>query len=153
VPELQLKTGEIDKMASANDLHRQFVEVWNKRDFVTFKSLLAANYSYVGADGTEASGVQAGMNAAQGFVAIFPDAQTKILSLYGVGDTSVGEFLTTGTQTNSFMGIPATNKVVAVQRCNIIRVRDGLIYSEHDYMNMLSVLLQIGASIQPPQGS
>jgi steroid delta-isomerase-like uncharacterized protein len=145
--------GTSNLMAQPNDVHRQFVEAWNKRDFVTFKSLLADSYSYTGADGTEANGVHTVVNAAQRFVAIFPDAQTKILSLYEDGDTSIGEFLTTGMQKDSFMGMPATNKTVTVQRCNIIKVRDGRIYREHDYMNMLSVLLQIGASIHPQQGS
>jgi len=142
-----------DKMATPNEVHSQFVEAWNKRDFTTFGKLLATDYSYVGADGKEVKGSQAGLAAAQGFAAVFPDAQTKILSLYQDGETSVGEFQTTGTQKAAFMGLPVTNKVVTITRCNIIKVRSGLIYSEHDYMNMLSVLLQLGASVQPPQGS
>ena len=140
-------------MASARDIHQQFVAAFNNRDFTTFQNMLAPDYVYVGADGQELKGPQAGVAAAQGFLAIFPDAQSKILSLYEDDNTSVGEFQTTGTQKNAFMGIPATNKSVTTAHCNIIRIRNGLIYSEHDYTNMLAILLQLGASVQPPSGS
>jgi len=136
-------------MATPGDIHKLFVQAWNARDFVTFRKLLAADYSYIGADGKELKGPDAGVAAAQGFAAVFPDAQTKIISMYDSGYVSVGEFITTGTQTNAFMGIPATNKSITVQRCNIITVSNGLITSEHDYTNLLSVLLQIGAKVVP----
>ena len=137
-------------MASPKQVHQQFVEAWNNRDFTAFRNLLAENYTYTGADGKEVPGPDAGVAAAQGFATIFPDANTKILSLYEEGETSIGEFLTTGTQKVAFMGLPPTNKVVSVTRCNLIKVYGGRIYVEHDYMNMLSVLMQLGASIQPP---
>jgi steroid delta-isomerase-like uncharacterized protein len=137
-------------MASPGDIHKLFVQAWNKRDFATFRKLLAADYSYVGADGKELKGPDAGVAAAKGFAEIFPDAQTKIISMYDSGNVSVGEFITTGTQENAFMGIPATSKSVMIQRCNIITVSNDLISSEHDYTNLLSVLLQIGATVAPP---
>jgi steroid delta-isomerase-like uncharacterized protein len=136
-------------MAQPSDLHRQFVEAWNKRDFTTFRALLHPEYTYTDCDGKVSSGPDTGVAAAQALLTAFPDAQTQIVTLSTAGDLSYGEFVTKGTQTGPLTGIPASGKSVVVVRCNVIEVKDKLIYREREYMDMLGVLVQIGAVRAP----
>jgi steroid delta-isomerase-like uncharacterized protein len=138
-----------DALAQPSDLHRQFVQAWNQRDFNTFRALLHPDYAYTDCDGKVTPGPDAGVAAAQALLVAFPDAQTQITSMHTSGDLSLGEFVTKGTQTGVLNGIPASGKSVVVVRCNIIEVKDKLIFREREYMDMLGVLVQIGA-VQAP---
>jgi steroid delta-isomerase-like uncharacterized protein len=136
-------------VSTPSDLHRQFVEAWNSRDFTAFRALLHPNYTYTGSDGKVLSGPDAGVAVAQGLLTAFPDAQTQISQMNTSGDLSFGQFVTKGTQTGVLNGIPASGKAVVALRCNVIEVKNGLIYREREYMDMLSVLVQIGAIKAP----
>lgn len=136
-------------MASPSDIHKQFVDAWNKRDWVTFRNLLHPEYTYTPSFGQEQQGPDAGVAAAKAVLPAFSDAQTQINILRASGETSYGEFLTQGTQTGPFMGVPASGKKIALRRCNVIEIRDDLIYRERDYTDMMSLMVQIGA-IKPP---
>ena len=57
--------------------------------------------------------------------------------------------MTRGTQTGPLNNIPASGKSVVVVRCNVIQEKDKLIYREREYMDMLGVLVQIGAVSAP----
>ncbi len=136
-------------MASANEIHREFVAAWNARDFDKFKSMLDPEYTYTGSDGKTIPGPDSGVAAAKVFASAFPDAQTEIKEMHGSGETSIGEFLTAGTQTGPMMGIPPTGKKVSVNRCNIIQIRGDKIYREREYMDMMTVLVELGI-VTPP---
>ena len=136
-------------MAQPSDLHRRFVEAWNKRDFTTFRALLHPDYTYTDCDGKVVPGPDAGVAAAQALLKAFPDAQTQIAFMSTAGDLSYGEFVSKGTQTGPLNNIPASGKSVVVVRCNVIQEKDKLIYREREYMNMLGVLVQIGAVSAP----
>lgn|SRR5262249_47590169 len=141
-------------MPTPSEIHQQFVAVFNKRDFVAFKALLHPDYTYTDSNGTVVTGPDAGVAVAKSLLTAFPDAQTQINSVKTSGDLSYGEFVTKGTQTGPLMGISASGKLVVVSRCNVIEIKDGLIFREREYMNMLSVLSQIGAFPAPaPTGS
>ena len=135
-------------MASPSEIHKQFVDAFNKRDFAAFRNLLHPDYTYT-SDGQVKQGPDAGVATAQGLLVAFPDAATQINVMREAGELSYGEFLTQGTQTGELMGIPASGKKVALFRCNVIEVCDNLIYRERDYSDMMSVLIQIGAMKAP----
>lgn len=136
-------------MQSPEDVHRAFVTAWNQRDWTTFRALLHPDYTYTGADGKTIAGPDAGLAAGQMFAAAFPNAQTNIVMIHRSDSTSVGEFVTSGDQTGAFAGIPPTGRHVTLARCNIIDVRDGLVYRERDYTNLLSVMIQLGVIPAP----
>ena len=58
-------------MASANEIHREFVAAWNARDFDKFKSMLDPEYTYTGSDGKTIPGPDAGVAAAEVFASAF----------------------------------------------------------------------------------
>ena len=51
-----------------------------------------------------------------------------------------------GTHTGLLMDIPATGKAVEVPGCNVIEVRDGLIYREADYFDTGTLMQQLGVA-------
>lgn len=132
-------------MNSPSNLHRRLVEIWNRRDFTAFRALLHPEFYHTGSCGLIVQGPDAGVALAQAYLEAFPDANTEIISIHSEGNVSYGEFVTKGTHTGSLNGIPATGRSVTAPRCNVIEVKDELIYREREYMDMLRVLVQIGA--------
>ncbi len=49
-----------------------------------------------------------------------------------------------GTQTQSFMGIPATDKSIRITAMNIYELKDGKIIREHGLPDLFSMLQQLG---------
>jgi predicted ester cyclase len=59
-------------------------------------------------------------------------------------DVAIMEFRVTGTHTGPLGDIPPTGRPVAGLVCNIVEVRDGLIWREHEFFDELSLLRQLG---------
>ena len=52
------------------------------------------------------------------------------------------------------MGIAPTNKKVSIPVCEIIELRDGKVYREREYMDMLHMMTQRGVAKMPmPAGA
>lgn len=73
-----------------------------------------------------------------------PDVQWKVEETIAEDDKVMVRFTMTGTQTNPFMGMPATNKHVVVTAMNIYEFKDGKIVREHGLPDLFSMLKQLG---------
>ncbi|MBI5285624.1 MAG: ester cyclase [Chloroflexi bacterium] len=131
---------------SAKDVARTYTEAWNKRDFSRMREMMHADYSYAGGDGQEQSGADAGMAVAQMFASAFPDGRIDIVSVKEAGDTAIVEFIGRGTHKGELMGIAPTGKTIALPVCNVLEVRDGKIYREREYMDMFTMMAQLGVA-------
>jgi predicted ester cyclase len=60
----------------------------------------------------------------------FPDVKVEIMDQIAEGDKVTTRKILHGTHTGEFMGIPASNKRVAIQVIDIIRLHQGR-YAEH----------------------
>ncbi len=60
-----------------------------------------------------------------------PDVRWLVEECIAEGDKVMIRFTMTGTQTNAFMGMPATNKPVKVTAMNVYQLKDGKIVREH----------------------
>jgi steroid delta-isomerase-like uncharacterized protein len=118
---------------------------WNARDFAKMRSLLHPEYTYTGPDGQVAAGPDAGMAIAQMYAAAFPDGQLEIERVHVAGNASIAELVARGTHGGDLMGIAATGKKVEIRICNVMEVRDGQVYREPEYMDLLTMMTQIGA--------
>ena len=78
------------------------------------------------------------------YAAAFPDAKIEIRKVYVQGDTSIAEFTARGTHGGELMGIAATGKPVEIHVCNIVELRDGKVYREREYMDMMHMMAQLG---------
>lgn len=125
------------------------MEAWNKRDFAKMRELMHPEYSYTGGDGQEQKGADAGMAVAQMFATAFPDGRIDLVKINEAGDTAIVEFIGRGTHKGELMGIAPTGKTMAMPVCNIMEIRDGKIYREREYMDMMTMMTQLGVAPAP----
>jgi steroid delta-isomerase-like uncharacterized protein len=83
------------------------------------------------------------------YATAFPDGKVEITNVYVQGNTAIAEFVARGTHGGELLGIPATGRRVEIHICNLIEVRDGKAYREREYMDMASMLAQIGVQTLP----
>lgn len=134
---------------SASGIARTSLVAWNKRDFAKMRELMHADYSYTGGDGEEQKGADAGMAVAQMFATGFPDGRIDIKSIKEAGDTAMVEFVGRGTHKGDLMGIAPTGKTIALLICVVMEIRDGKIHREREYMDMMTLMTQIGVMPAP----
>ena len=138
-------------MADPADIARQYLEAAPSRDFDKVRQLYHPQYTYTGGDGQLQKGAQAGMDVGQMFATAFPDGKIEIRRIHTVGDdVAIAEFVGRGTHTGDLMGIAPTGKRMELPVCFVLEIRDGMIYAEREYMDMLHVMQQLGVAPAPP---
>ncbi len=94
-------------------------------------------------------GIPTGMEGAKAahriMLAGFPDYRTIIEDLFAEGDKVAVRITMMGTNTGSFMGIPATGKHVSFTGIYIARIADGKIVEHWGEEDSVSLLQQLGA--------
>ena len=134
-------------MANAASIARDYLETWNRRDWARFREFFHPEYSYTGGDGQPQKGPEAGMAVAQMFATAFPDGRIDIQRIHTVSDdAAVTEFIGRGTHKGELMGIAPTGRQMTLPVCMAIEVRDGKIYAEREYMDMLHMMQQLGVA-------
>ena len=78
-----------------------------------------------------------------------PDVGWAVEEMIAEGEKVMVRFTMTGTNTGSFMGMPATGKPVKVTAMNIYEFADGKIVREHGLPDIFSMLMQLGALPAP----
>lgn len=126
------------------DTAQAYTEAWNSRDFDRMRDLMHPDYTYTGGDGQEQKGPDAGMAVARMFASAFPDGRISIVSMKEAEDTVFVEFIGRGTHNGELMGIAPTGKSITIPVCNVLEVRDGKIYREREYMDMATMMIQLG---------
>ncbi len=141
-------------MATPATIHREMAETWNRRDFDAFRKLIHPEYSYTGPDGkVMTGGPDVALGVAQLYANAFPDAELEVKRVYTQGDVAIAEMFAKGTHGGDLMGVPATGRPVEINICNVAEVCDGKIYREREYMDMFTMLAQIGAVGAPGQAA
>lgn len=137
-------------MADAVSVAREYMEAWNRRDFSRCRELYHPQYSYTGGDGQEQKGPDAGMEILHMFANAFPDGKLDIQRTHAVGpDMAVVEFIGRGTHNGDLMGIAPTGRKITMPVCDVIELRDGKIYAEREYMDMMHMMQQLGVAPAP----
>ena len=90
-----------------------------------------------GRDGIKALG--------QVIVAGFPDVHASVQDLIADGDKVIERTQTSATHTGEFNGIPATGKQVGWTEIHIYRLVDGKIAEQWSEIDLLGLLVQLGA--------
>jgi predicted ester cyclase len=87
----------------------------------------------------------------------FPDGSLTFGDQALAGDVAATEIVFTGTHTGPMLTldgpIPATENPVTVRSASILRIKDGLIASEHIYLDQLDMLTQLGLMQAGPRGT
>jgi len=105
-------------------------------------------------DHTNPPGMQHGLDGHKAIVrlfrATFPDLEWRIDDLIAEGDKVVARTTMRGTQRGEFFGIPPCGKTVEMAGVHIMRIADGKIIEHWGSNDDLSMLLQLGATVAPP---
>lgn len=130
---------------------RWFEELWNKKNYEITKELVASEFTAHGAGGQD---IKQGPDGVASMVKIwheaFPDGHMTLDDLITEGNLSTIRMTFRGTHTGEFYGIPASNKPIEVTSIGIDRVIDGKITEGWGELNMLGMMMQMGA-IPAPQ--
>jgi steroid delta-isomerase-like uncharacterized protein len=135
-------------MNTAATIHREIANLWNQRDWSGLRNVLHSGYSYTSGLGKEMTG-EAMLNIAMMFSIAFPDAKLEVKQVYTQGDVAIAEMVSRGTHQGELLGVAATGKPVELLLCNVIELRDGKVYREREYMDMLTVMTEIGVVKAP----
>ncbi|MFM6947708.1 MAG: ester cyclase [Aquirufa sp.] len=80
----------------------------------------------------------------ENFVVGFSERQFTVKESFADGDKLVKYWQFKGKHTGPFFGIPATGKEVDVIGCTIVKMKDGKILEEQDFMDNLAFMQQLG---------
>ena len=137
-------------MSDAASIAREYNDVWNRRDWARWRELVHPEYTYTGGDGQVRKGPEAGLAISQMFATAFPDGKIDVQKITTAGDSfAIAEFVGRGTHTGDLMGISPTGRQVSIPVCEVYELRDGKIYAERQYMDMLVMMQQLGVAPVP----
>ena len=136
-------------MSDATSIARDYLDAWNRRDWARYRDVLHPEYTFTGGDGQTQKGPEAGMAVGQMFATAFPDGKIDIQKITASGDTAIAEFTGRGTHTGDLMGIAPTGRQMTIPVCEVYELRDGKIYAERQYMDMLHLMQQLGVAPAP----
>ncbi len=136
-------------MATAETIHREMLDIWNRRDFEAMRSMFHDKYSYTGGDGQVMTGPDSGIQVAKGYATAFPDGRAEVKTTYVQGDVAVCEFQVTGTHQGDLMGVAPTGKRISIVVCNVIEMRQGKIHREREYVDTGAMWAQLGVRELP----
>lgn len=129
----------------------KFIRFINTGDIDLGQSIISSDVVFYAPTSTEP------MHGFQGYTAVLdmmrgamPDVTWKAEEFIADDNKVMVRFTMTGTQTNPFMGMPASGKKVCVTAMNIYEFKDGKIIREHGLPDLFSMLMQLGA-IPVPQ--
>ncbi len=122
-----------------------FDTIMRDRDLARLRELYHPEYSYMGGDGIEQQGADAGVAVAETYTRAFSDLSIEIRHQYTCGDdVAVLELTARGTHDGPLEDLSATGRRVEIVVCNVIEARDGKIYREREYFDSAALMSQLG---------
>ncbi len=123
--------------------------VWNK--VINDRQIDLINEDYFDKDvaalatsGGDIIGLENFKNYYNNYLTGFSDAEFTIVDIFGQDDKMVKHWNFKGTHDGDFFGVPATGKSVDISGTTLIKMKDGKIAAEQDYMDFLSFYTQLG---------
>jgi uncharacterized protein len=83
------------------------------------------------------------------FVTGFSDVEFTMVDVFGQGDKLVKHWNFKGTNSGEFFGMPPTGKSVNVEGVTLVKMKDGKIAQEQDFMDNMVFLQQLGILSNP----
>jgi steroid delta-isomerase-like uncharacterized protein len=124
---------------------RRYQEIYNSNDLDALGEVVSEDLLTPRLMPGIPAGIEGARAAHQIMLAGFPDYQTVIEDLFAEGDKVAARITMSGTNTGSFMGIPATGKHVSFTGIYIARIADGKIVEHWGEEDSVSLLQQLGA--------
>lgn len=127
---------------------RRVVDAGNAGDMTTFQALFADGFVHHDPAVRDLSGFMQFLGAVHHGV---PDGQTTIEDMVAEGDQVAKRWTLRGTQTGELLGVPPTNKPIALQGISMYRIEGGRVTDIWWVTDALGLLQQLGAMPHPEQ--
>lgn len=138
-------------VAENKEVVRRFWDEWNKGNFQGMMDLISEDAQ----DHAMPPGMVGNKEGIQQLIGMyhqaFPGMQSTMEDLIGEGDLVVCRLSFTGTNSGSFMGMPATGKSSTITAINIFRVANGKLMERWANQDDLGMMQQLGF-IPAPEG-
>ena len=85
----------------------------------------------------------------QNYLTGFSEVNFTIIDVFGQGDRIVKHWNFKGTHSGDFFGIPATGKSVDVNGVTLVKMKNGKIAQEQDFMDSMVFMQQLGLISNP----
>lgn len=125
----------------------QYLEAVSSHDFHTLEEMIHQDYTYETSDGNKIRGKEAGLANARMLLNAFPDLSFDTRNRIISGNYVVSELILHGTHQGVMNGIMPGNRTLSLPACNVIEIRDGKIFAEHDYYDNALMMQQLAAEI------
>ena len=112
------------------------IDLINETNFDTNITLVTSPENIVGIEGFKAY--------YNNYLTGFTNVTFTIVDVFGQGDKIVKHWNFKGKHTGEFFGIPATDKDVNVDGVTLVKMKDGKIAQEQDFMDNLEFMQQLG---------
>ena len=122
-------------------INKQEIDKINDTNFATNITLVSSPENIVGIDGFKAY--------YQNFITGFSNVEFTIVNLFGQGDNIVKHWNYKGTHSGEFFGMPATGKSVNIDGITLVKMKDGKIAQEKDFMDSILYMQQLGVASAP----
>lgn len=94
-------------------------------------------------------GISAFKGYYQNFLTGFSDRNFEIVNVFGQNDNIMKHWRFKGKHTGDFFGIPATGKSVNIEGVTLVKMKNGKILQEQDFMDNSIFLQQLGLTSDP----
>ncbi len=133
---IQMYTSTWDKIINDGNL-----DLINDTNFTTDITLVTSPENVVGIENFK--------NYYANYLTGFSDIKFTIVNVFGQDDNIVKHWNFKGTHTGDFFSIPATGKMVDVDGVTLVKMRDGKIAQEQDFMDTMLFMRQLGIESSP----
>ena len=117
-------------------INKRMLDKFNDSNFTTNVVMHASPADVVGIDSARAYYAN--------YLTGFSDVSFTIKDVFGMGNKLVKHWNFKGTHTGLFFGIPATNKKVDIDGVTLVRMENGKIAEERDFLDNLEFMQQLG---------
>ncbi|WP_159942610.1 MULTISPECIES: ester cyclase [unclassified Nocardiopsis] len=130
-------------MGAATDIQNAYFDAIMAADFDRIREMYHPDYEFTDEEGVR-HGIEGSLAKIRVYTDAFPGFTFEKHRQLDLGDVALMEATVRGVHSNDLRGVPATGRPVEMAYCNVMEIRDGRIYREHDYSDNLSLMRQLG---------
>ena len=119
-------------------------EIINKRKLEMFNDSNFTKNVVMHTSPTDVVGIDSARAYYANYLTGFSDVTFTVKDVFGMDNKLVKHWNFKGTHTGMFFGIPATNKKVDIDGVTLVRMEDGKIAEERDFVDNLEFMQQLG---------
>ncbi|MEP7318187.1 MAG: ester cyclase [Panacibacter sp.] len=144
----EAKSEEVRKGDTVEANIKMYTHVWdeiiNKRRLDLFNDSNFTSNVVMHASPTDVVGIDSARAYYANYLTGFSDIQFTIKDVFGQGNKLVKHWNFKGVHTGVFFGIPATGKTVDIDGVTLVRMENGKIAEERDFLDNLEFMQQLG---------